>query len=99
MQTSPEQTPRAEPWEVRVSQLRPPAVVCGENVRVLITASIGTGAQFLMSKPLRGKLSTTLSLSKWFASLFIFFVSGHSGRWDALDPLLTWNLKASMNVS
>lgn len=42
--------PGAEPWGGEggggVSQLRPPAVVCGENVQVLFTASTGTGLRF-----------------------------------------------------
>lgn len=49
MPTTQDQMPGAEPWGdegMGVSQLRPPAVVCGENVQVFFTASPGTGLSF-----------------------------------------------------
>lgn len=58
MPTFQDQAPGAEPWGregMGVSQLRSPAIVCRENVQVLSAASMGTGTQFLISKPLRGK--------------------------------------------
>lgn len=58
MPTSQNQVPGEETWGgegVGVSQLRPPAIVRRENVQALPVASIGTGTQFLMRKPLGGK--------------------------------------------
>lgn len=58
MPASQDQAPGAEPWGgegMGVSQLRPPAIVCKENMQASSAASISKGIQFLMSKPLGRK--------------------------------------------
>lgn len=49
MPTSQDQAPGAEPQRgegMGVSQLRPPAIVCGENVRILSAARLAQALHF-----------------------------------------------------